>query len=158
MSEDLKQRETVSAQQAVKSEKAEKKAPVSKDQDDFITKIEKMSVMELASLVKALEEKFGVSAQAPVMMAQAGMPQTPGAPGAAAAQEEKTMFTVVLKDVGANKIQVIKEIRTITNLGLKEAKDLVEAAPKTIKEGVAKAEAEDMKKKIEAAGAKVELK
>ncbi|MFA5370284.1 MAG: 50S ribosomal protein L7/L12, partial [Candidatus Omnitrophota bacterium] len=143
------------AEQAVKTEKVEKKAPASKEQDDFIAKIEKMSVMELSSLVKALEEKFGVSAQAPVMMAQAGVPQ--GASGAAPAQEEKTMFTVVLKDVGANKIQVIKEIRTVTSLGLKEAKDLVEAAPKAIKEGVTKAEAEDIKKKIEAAGAKVEL-
>jgi large subunit ribosomal protein L7/L12 len=153
MSEDLKQKEVIPAQpEAEKKEKLE----MTKEQEEFITKIEKMSVMELSSLVKVLEEKFGVSAQAPMMVAQAGMPAA-GA-GAAAAEEEKTTFNVVLTDVGANKIQVIKEIRTVTSLGLKEAKDLVEAAPKAIKEGATKAEAEDIKKKIEAAGAKVELK
>ena len=116
-----------------------------------------MSVLELSSLVKALEDKFGVSAQAPMMVAQAGA-AAGGAAAGAAAEEEKTTFNVILAAVGANKIQVIKEIRTVTTLGLKEAKDLVEAAPKAIKEGVTKAEAEDIKKKIEAAGAKVELK
>ena len=117
--------------------------------------IEKMTVMELADLVKALEEKFGVSAAAPVAVAAAG-----GAAGAApaAAAEEKSTFTVVLANAGASKIQVIKELRTLTNLGLKEAKDLVDAAPKTIKEGATKDEAEKIKKTLEAQGAKIELK
>ena len=154
MSEDLKQQEAGSAQPKAK---AEEKVSMTKDQEEFIGKIEKMSVMELSSLVKVLEEKFGVSAQAPMMVAQAGS-AAGGAAAGAAAEEEKTTFNVILAEVGANKIQVIKEIRTVTSLGLKEAKDLVEAAPKAIKEGVTKAEAEDIKKKIEAAGAKVELK
>ena len=111
-----------------------------------------MSVLELADLVKALEEKFGVSANMPMMAA-------PAAAGAApAAAEEKSVFTVMLTSVGANKIAVIKEVRTITSLGLKEAKDLVDAAPKAIKEGVNKDEAAEMKKKLEAVGATVELK
>ena len=109
--------------------------------------ISTMSVLDLANLVKELEEKFGVSA-APV--AAAG--------GAAAATEEKTEFDVVLAECGAKKINVIKEVRGITGLGLKEAKDIVESAPKTIKEAVSKEEAEEIKKKLEAAGAKVELK
>jgi large subunit ribosomal protein L7/L12 len=118
--------------------------------EQLIDHVSKMSVLDLANLVKELETKFGVSA-APVAVA--------GAAGAgAAAAEEKTEFTVVLKDGGANKINVIKEVRAITGLGLKEAKDLVEGAPKNVKEGVAKADAEEMKKKLEAAGAKVELK
>jgi large subunit ribosomal protein L7/L12 len=110
-----------------------------------------MPVIELAELIKTLEEKWGVSAAAPVAVA-AG----PAAGGAAA--EEKTEFTVMLTDGGANKINVIKEVRTLTGLGLKEAKDLVEGAPKAVKEGVAKDEAEKVKKLLEAAGAKVELK
>lgn len=123
--------------------------------EEMLSTIEQMSVLELSNLVKSIEEKFGVTAQAPVAVAAAGA--TAG--GASAAPvEEKTTFTVVLASSGSNKIQVIKEIRTITNLGLKEAKDLVEAAPKTVKEGVSKEEAEDMKKKLEAQGAKVELK
>ena len=122
--------------------------------EEMLITVEQMSVLELSSLVKALEEKFGVTAQAPVAVALAGAP----AAGGAAPAEEKTTFTVVLASSGANKIQVIKEIRTIINLGLKEAKDLVEAAPKTVKEGVSKEEAEDIKKKLEAQGAKVELK
>lgn len=109
-----------------------------------------MPVIELAGLIKELEEKWGVSAAAPVAAA--------GAAAAAAPTEEKTEFTVVLADAGANKINVIKEVRTLTGLGLKEAKDLVEGAPKTVKEGVAKDEAEKMKKALEAAGAKVQLK
>lgn len=117
--------------------------------EQFIDHISKMSVLDLANLVKELETKFGVSA-APVAVA--------GGAGPAAAAEEKTEFTVVLADGGANKINVIKEVRAITGLGLKEAKDLVEGAPKNVKEGVDKATAEDMKKKLEAAGAKVELK
>jgi large subunit ribosomal protein L7/L12 len=134
----------------------ETKVTLTKEQEEFVSKIEKMSVIELASLVKVLEEKFGVSAQAPMMMAAGGIAGAAAASPAAA--EEKATFTVVLADVGPNKINVIKEIRAVTNLGLKEAKDLVEAAPKTIKEGVLKQEAEDIKKKVEAAGAKIELK
>ncbi|MFM9032665.1 MAG: 50S ribosomal protein L7/L12 [Opitutaceae bacterium] len=112
------------------------------------------SVLELAALVKDLEGKWGVSAAAAVAAAApAG-----GAAGAAPAAEAQTEFTVVLKDAGANKIGVIKEVRAITGLGLKEAKDLVEGAPKPVKENAPKAEAEDIKKKLEAAGAKVELK
>ncbi|MDO8603091.1 MAG: 50S ribosomal protein L7/L12 [Candidatus Omnitrophota bacterium] len=123
--------------------------------EEMLSTVEQMSVLELSNLVKALEEKFGVTAQAPVVAVAAG---ASAAGGAAAPAEEKTTFTVVLASSGANKIQVIKEIRTITNLGLKEAKDLVEGAPKTVKEGVSKEEAEDIKKKLEAQGAKVELK
>ena len=111
-----------------------------------------LSVLEAAELSKMLEEKWGVSAAAPVAMAAA-----PGA-AAAAPAEEKTEFTVVLASAGDKKIEVIKEVRAITGLGLKEAKDLVEGAPKTIKEGVNKADADAMKKKLEAVGAKVELK
>mgnify|MGYP001356905878 CR=1 FL=1 len=120
--------------------------------DELIKSIETMSVLELSGLVKALEEKFGVSANMPMMAAPAA--------GAAAAPvvEEKSAFTVVLASCGANKIAVIKEVRTITNLGLKEAKDLVDAAPKAIKEGATKDEAAEIKKKLEAAGATVELK
>ena len=116
--------------------------------------IEKMTVMELADLVKALEDKFGVVAAAAVAV-QAGGAASGAAPAAA---EEKSTFTVVLAAAGANKIQVIKELRTITSLGLKEAKDLVDGAPKNIKEGATKEEAEKIKKQLEAAGAKIELK
>jgi large subunit ribosomal protein L7/L12 len=118
--------------------------------EQLIDHISSMSVLDLANLVKTLEEKFGVSA-APVAVAGA-------AAGPAEAAAEQTEFTVILANAGASKINVIKEVRAITGLGLKEAKDLVEGAPKTVKEGVAKAEAEEMKKKLEAAGAKVELK
>ena len=122
---------------------------VSKEQ--IVESLKVMTLMEVADLVKELEETFGVSAAAPVAIA--------AAPGAAAeAAEEKTEFNVVLTDAGANKINTIKEVRAITSLGLKEAKDLVEGAPKVVKEGVTKEEAEDMKKKLEAAGAKVEIK
>ena len=124
--------------------------------DDLIKSIEEMSVLELSELVKALEDKFGVQAAMPTMVATAGA--APGQAGGAAAAEEKSTFMVVLASVGANKIAVIKEVRAMTNLGLKEAKDLVDSAPKPIKEGVTKEEAEEMKKKIEAAGGKVELK
>lgn len=122
--------------------------------EEMIKSIESMSVLELSDLVKALEEKFGVSANMPV----AAAPAAGGAAPAAAAAEEKSTFSVVLANAGANKIAVIKEVRTITNLGLKEAKDLVDAAPKPIKEGATKEEAAEMKKKLEAAGATVELK
>ena len=118
--------------------------------DQLIEHVSKMSVLDLANLVKELETKFGVSA-APVAVAG-------GAAAAGPAAEEKTEFTVVLTDKGASPINVIKEVRAITGLGLKEAKDLVEGAPKTVKEAIPKAEAEEIKKKLEAAGAKVELK
>lgn len=120
--------------------------------EDLISAIESMTVLELSALVKELETKFGVSAAAPMAFA-AG----PAAGGAAAA-EEKTEFTVMLTAAGDKKIEVIKEVRAITGLGLKEAKDLVEGAPKAVKEGVAKKDAEEMKKKLEAVGAKVEIK
>ena len=122
--------------------------------DQVIEWLSAQSVLDLAALVKDLEGKWGVSAAAAVAAAPAG-----GAAAAGAAPaEEKTEFNVILADAGANKIGVIKEVRAITGLGLKEAKDLVEGAPKPIKEGASKAEAEDIKKKLEAAGAKVELK
>lgn len=129
--------------------------PMSKE--DLIKEIEGMTVLELADLVKALEERFGVSAAAPVAVAAA--PAAAGAPAAAAAPvEEKTEFDVILKEVGPNKINVIKAVRELTALGLKEAKDLVEAAPKPVKEAVNKADAEAAKAKLEAAGAVVEVK
>ncbi len=121
--------------------------------DQVIEWLSSQSVLDLAALVKDLEGKWGVSAAAAVAAAPAG-----AAAAAAPAAEAQTEFTVVLKEAGANKIGVIKEVRAITGLGLKEAKDLVEGAPKNVKENVAKAEAEDLKKKLEAAGAKVELK
>lgn len=117
--------------------------------------LEKMTVLELSDLVKALEDKFGVSAQAAVAMPQMGAGLQGGA---AAAEEEKTAYTIVLSDAGTNKIQVIKEIRAITTLGLKEAKTLVESAPKPVKEGATKEEAEKIKVQLEKVGAKVELK
>ena len=120
--------------------------------DQVIEWLSAQPILELAALVKDLETKWGVSAAAAV----AAGPAAGAAPAAAA--EEKTEFTVVLKEAGANKIGVIKEVRAITGLGLKEAKDLVEGAPKAVKEGINKAESEEIKKKLEAAGAKVELK
>jgi len=132
---------------------SEEKAKIGQTAQGILESIEKMTVLELAELVKAIEEKFGVSAT-PVMtqgVAASGASQ-------AEAKEEKTSFNVILADAGSNKIQVIKEIRTITNLGLKEAKDLVESAPKTVKENASKQEAEEIKKKLETVGAKVELK
>lgn len=122
-----------------------------------IETVEKMTVMELADLVKALEQKFGVTAAAPVAM-MAGGAAGAAAGAAPAAEEAKDSFTIVLVSAGANKINVIKEIRAITTLGLKEAKDLVEAAPKTVKEGATKDEANKIKVLLEKAGAKVELK
>ena len=121
--------------------------------EEFIAAIKELSVMELNDLVKACEEEFGVSAAAGVVVAAAGA----GA-GAAAAEEEKTEFDVELTDVGPNKIKVIKVVREATGLGLKEAKDLVEAAPKVLKEGASQAEADDIKAKLEAEGAKITLK
>ena len=123
------------------------------DINKIADELSSLTVLEAAELSKLLEEKWGVSAAAPVAAAAA-----PGAGGGEAAAEEKSEFDVVLAEAGSNKIAVIKEVRTITALGLKEAKDLVEGAPKPLKQGVAKAEAEEMKKALEAAGAKVELK
>lgn len=122
--------------------------------EEILEAISNMSVLELSELVKAIEDKFGVSAAAPVAVAAA---PAAGA-AAAAAAEEKTEFDVVLKEIGEKKIQVIKAVREITGLGLKDAKALVDGAPKEVKTGVAKAEAEEMKKKLEDAGATVELK
>ena len=120
--------------------------------EEFLDAVGAMSVMELNDLVKAFEEKFGVSAAA------MAAPAAGGAAGGAAAAEEQTEFNVVLSEVGANKVGVIKAVREITGLGLKEAKDLVDGAPKPVKEGIAKADAEAAKKKLEEAGAKAELK
>jgi len=122
--------------------------------EEIIAAVKSMTVLELANLVKALEEEFGVTAAAPVAVAASA-----GAGAqAAAAEEEKTEFTVILKEIGENKINVIKAVREVTTLGLKEAKDLVEGAPKPVKEGVNKDEADAVKKKLEEAGAKVEIK
>ena len=125
------------------------------NQQQVVDYIKGISVMELSQLVKALETELGVSAAAAMPM---GMPMMAGGGGAAAATEEQTEFTVTLTDIGGNKINVIKAVREVTSLGLKEAKDLVDGAPKPIKEGVSKDEADEMKKKLEAAGAKVEVK
>jgi large subunit ribosomal protein L7/L12 len=122
--------------------------------NEIVEKIEKLTLLEAAELKKALEEKFGVTAAAPMVMAGA----MPAAGGGAAAAEEKTEFTVELKSGGAQKINVIKVVRAATGLGLKEAKDLVDGAPKAVKEGVSKADAEKLKKELEEAGATVELK
>ena len=139
-------------------EATEKDAP-EEQKEEAAAAIKEMTVLELSELVKTLEETFGVSAAAPVAVAaSAGAPA--GAPGAAAdagESEEQTEFTVILKDIGANKISVIKAVREVTTLGLKEAKELVESAPKPVKEGVNKAEAATLKEKIEAAGATVEV-
>ncbi|MBN1676502.1 MAG: 50S ribosomal protein L7/L12 [Kiritimatiellae bacterium] len=124
---------------------------------EFLEWIEGISVLELSQLVKALEERFGVSAAAPMAMMPMGMAAAGGAGGEAAAVEEQTEFTVVLKEVGAQRIQVIKEIRAITGLGLKESKEIVESAPKPVKEGVSKEDAAKFKAQLEAAGATVEL-
>jgi large subunit ribosomal protein L7/L12 len=145
----------------VVTEVTEEKKPAKKaaskglSKEDIIAAIEQMSVLELSELVKELEDKFGVSAAAPAM----AMPMMGMMPGAAApVEEEKTEFDVILKTTGSNKIATIKVVRELTGLGLKEAKDLVDGAPKPVKEGVSKEEAEEVKKKIEEAGAEVELK
>lgn len=146
MSEEQKQEATES--------KEEKTVEVPEKFQKLVSEIESMSVLDLSELVKILEDKFGVSAAAPMMMAGA----MPGAAGGEEAAEEKTSFNVELTDAGSNKIAVIKAVRAITEMGLKDAKDLVDGAPKMIKEGVAKEEAEEMKKQIEEAGGKAELK
>ena len=132
---------------------AKKAASKGLSREDIIAAIEQMSVMDLSELVKELEDKFGVSASAPMM----AMPMM-GAGAAAPVEEEKTEFDVILKNCGTNKIGTIKVVRELTGLGLKEAKELVDNAPKPVKEGVSKEEAEEVKKKIEEAGAEVELK
>jgi large subunit ribosomal protein L7/L12 len=124
--------------------------------EDVLDSIDSWTVLDLNKLVKGIEEKYGVSAAAPAVTALGG--PAAGAAPAAAGAEEKTEFTVVLAAVGEKKIQVIKEVRAITGLGLKEAKDLVDGAPKPVKEGISKSEAEEIKKKLEEAGATVELK
>lgn len=127
------------------------------DKEKFLETIEKMSVLELSELVKAIEEKFGVSASMPMMIG--AVPGTDaGASEESEKKEEKTSFTVELTETGPQKIQVIKALREVTSLGLKEAKDLADAAPKNIKEGISKEEAEEIKKKLETAGGKVTIK
>jgi large subunit ribosomal protein L7/L12 len=146
---------------------AKAKAPAAKkaspgkslSKDDLVAAIKEMTVLELSELIKALEEALGVSAAAPVAVAAPGAAAAAGAaPAAAEPEEEQTEFTVILKEIGANKISVIKTVRELTTLGLKEAKELVEAAPKPVKEGVNKAEAASLKEKLEGAGATVEVK
>jgi len=139
---------------AVEEKKDEKKAAPSKNIEKILDSIEKMTVLEMAELVKALEDRFGVTAAAPMAMMAA-----PAAGGAAgAADEEKTEWDVVLSETGEKKFQVVKVIRQVTDLGLKEAKDLVDNPGQAVKKGVSKEEAEEVKKKLEEAGAKVELK
>jgi len=148
----------MSEQAAVEKDETKGKVALSPKLEEVLKTIEQLTALELSELVKGLEDKFGIQAAAPMAMGA----MMPGAGGAAAggeaAAEEKTAFDVVLTEVGANKIAVIKEVRGATSLGLKEAKDLVEGAPKTVKEGATKEEAEELKKKLEAAGAKVTLK
>ncbi len=159
MSEEQKQdapKEEAAQPEEAKTEEAataEKEVVVPDKFKSLVEEIEKMSVLDLAELVKILEDKFGVSASAPAMMMAAG----PAAGGEAAA-EEKSDFDIEITDAGATKIAVIKAVREITDMGLKDAKDLVDAAPKVVKEGVKKEEAEEIKKKLEEAGAKVTLK
>ena len=148
--------EKVDSKKTEKNEAEEKETTSKCAVDEILEKIEKMTVLELADLVKALEDKFGVTAAMPaVMPANAG---SAAAPAESAEAEEKTDFEVVLKEIGPNKIKVIKEIRAITALGLKESKDLVEGAPKTVKEHVDKKTADEIKEKLEAVGAVVEIK
>lgn len=144
--------EAVTTEAAAAPQGAEVK--VSGKMEEFVNWVETISVLELSQLVKALEKRLGVSAAAPM----AAMPMAAGAAAGGKAAEAQTEFTVVLASAGANKIQVIKEIRAITGLGLKESKDLVEGAPKTVKEGVSKEDAAKLKEQLEKAGAKVEIK
>ena len=154
MTEEKKVEEKEKKKEETAKEKPEVK--LSQQAQEMLKTIETMSVMELSNLVKALEDKFGVSAAMSIMAAQASGGAQAAGPGQQ--EEEKTLFTVELSKIGANKIQVIKELRTVTNLGLKEAKDLVDSAPKAVKEGATKEEAEEIKKKLTAVGATVELK
>lgn len=149
-------KETTAAEEKTAKKSTAKSKGGNGQVDSVLQTIEKMTVLELSELVKAIEDRFGVTAQAPVVAAAAGPAAAPGAPAEAA--EEKSEFDVVLSAAGDKKIQVIKVVRTITNLGLKEAKDLVDSAPKPVKEGVSKDEADDIKKKLEEVGATVEVK
>ena len=153
MAEETTNTEEVKEEAAAETSSEEKTVEVPKKFEKLVTEIEKMSVLDLSELVKVLEEKFGVSAAAPVAMLAGS-----AAAGGEEEAEEKTSFTVELKSFGSNKIGAIKAVREITELGLKEAKDLVEGAPKIVKENVSKEEAEEAKKKLEEAGATVELK
>ena len=125
--------------------------------DEVLAAIKQMNVMELADMVKALEEEFGITAAAPVAVAAAPGAAAPGAAPAAAAEEEKTEFVVSIKEIGPNKVNVIKAVREVTSLGLREAKELVESAPAAVKEGIPKEEADTIKGKLEEAGAAVEV-
>lgn len=147
-------KEEVTKRAAPKRSTAKEEKKMTKE--ELITAIKNMTVLELSDLVKALEAEFGVSAAAPVAVATA--PSAATAEAAAAEVEEKTEFTVMLKEVGANKINVIKTVREVTGLGLKESKDLVESAPATVKEGISKEETATVKEKLEATGATVEVK
>lgn len=144
---------TATETRTVRAEKTKK----SKNIEELMTTIKNMTVLELAELVKALEEEFGVTAVAPVAAAAPVAASPSAAPGEAAAAEEKTEFNVILKEVGANKISVIRAVRELTTLGLKESKDLVESAPKPVKEGVNRDEANAAKQKLEEAGATAEI-
>ena len=155
---EIKKKEEKEESKKVVKEVEKKKKPTDKmtskiSQENIISAIEGMTVLELSELTKTLEEKFGVKSAYPSFA-----PSSVGGEGVEEKKEEKTIFTVVLSEIGPNKIPVIKEVRAVTNLGLKESKDLVEAAPKTVKENVSKEEAEEIKKKLDAVGAKVELK
>jgi len=162
----MSQEQVESEQPKVEEEPKAKKQPKAKEtsstgakamtKEEIIAVVKNMTVLELADLVKALEDEFGVTAAAPV--AVAAVSAGAGAPAAAAAEEEKSEFAIILKEIGENKINVIKAVREVTTLGLKEAKDLVESAPKPVKEGINKDEAASIKKKLEEAGAKVEVK
>jgi len=156
MAEETKKEEVKAEEPAAEEHKKPKAAKAKKSGaiDEIMTAIKSMSVLDLAELVKALETEFGVSAAAPVAIAAAAAPAAEAGPAA----EEQTEFTVILKEIGANKINVIKAVRELTTLGLKESKDLVEGAPKAVKEGVNKDEAAAAKAKLEAAGAKAEIK
>jgi large subunit ribosomal protein L7/L12 len=155
MADEVKNEETT-AEEAKKPKAKTEKPKKSAALEDTMTAIKGMTVVELAELVKALEAEFGVSAAAPVAVAAAAA--APAAEAGAAEAEEQTEFTVILKEIGANKINVIKAVRELTTLGLKESKDLVESAPKPVKEGITKEEAATAKQKLEAAGATVEVK
>ena len=156
MADEVKKEEAKAEEPAAEETKKHKttKAKKSSATDEIMTAIKGMTVLEMAEMVKALETEFGVSAAAPVAVAAAA----PSGEGAAPAAEEKTEFTVILTEVGVNKINVIKAVRELTSLGLKESKDLVESAPKPVKEGVNKEDAAAAKAKLEAAGAKAEIK
>ncbi len=151
-----KKQEEKTAEKKTKAKTSSKASGGNGQVESMLEMIENMTVLELSNLVKAIEERFGVTAQAPVVAAAVGGPAAPAA--GEAAGEEKSEFDVILSSAGDKKIQVIKVVRSVTDLGLKEAKDLVDSAPKPVKEGISKEEAEDLKKKLEEVGATVEIK